>query len=164
MKKKKVLFFCEDNATRSLIAEAVFRHLCEGEWDVYSAGACSKAPHPAMLRALAERGIGTSELVSKTTDELPYHRFDLLVTLSANTTDAQLDGVNSDFKVELPFVDPAGWGGSDEGQSRVFRQVRDQIYGRLSVLCHRVNTAGLASLQPLHTRETNGLAWCSANL
>jgi len=137
--KRKILFYCEDNATRSLIAEAIFRHLAGSTWEVYSAGKRSGGPHPLMLRVLEEAGVQQNELVSKTLDELPCRAFDLVVTLSGEEKDEELAQIKSDFLIHLPFNDPASQVGVVDSV-RAFRQVRDQIFGRLSVLIHRLES------------------------
>ena len=153
MKKPSVLFLCQDNATRSLMAEVIFRHLCGGRWEVHSAGQESGGPHPLTLGALQERGFSSSGLVSKTLDQLPLREYDLLVTLSHEAQRIDLTGIKAKFVIHLPFEDPALANGSQEHRADAFRRVRDQIYGRLSVLAHRLETQ--AQVGPVWTKDLN---------
>ncbi|MDT8447974.1 MAG: arsenate reductase ArsC [bacterium] len=140
MANKKILFLCLENATRSLMAEAIFRHLFGQHWEVFSAGLNSGGPHPLMLSALAERGIQTNALVSKNLSELPRYRFDVVVTLSPGADDLAQELEGNPFVVHLPFDDPAQLGGNHEERADAFRRVRDQIFGRLNVMGHRMET------------------------
>jgi len=135
--KRRILFYCEDNATRSLIAEGIFRKLCQGTWEVYSAGRRSGGPHPLTLQVLEEVQVDSSRLVSKTLDQLPCRHFDLVLTLSEGSETHELGSIQGEVVIHLPFTDPAKNEGSAE-PTRAFQQVRDQIFGRLSVLFHRI--------------------------
>ncbi|OGG99624.1 MAG: hypothetical protein A2600_11955 [Candidatus Lambdaproteobacteria bacterium RIFOXYD1_FULL_56_27] len=155
MKKSKVLFLCQDNATRSLMAEVIFRHLCGDQWEVHSAGQESGGLHPLTLSALQERGFASSGLVSKTLDQLPLREFDLLVTLSHEAQGIDLSEIKTKFVVHLPFENPAAASGSQEQRADAFRRVRDQIYGRLSVLAHRLETQAKAQAAPVPFKDLN---------
>lgn len=122
------------------MAEAIFRHLFGSQWDVASAGRDSGGPHRLMLMALAERGIDGSGLVSKNLKELPRQSFDLVITLSDEAVDLAQELEGQPFLLHLPFADPAQVKGSPEQRSDAFRRVRDQIFGRLNALGHRLET------------------------
>ncbi|WP_375055401.1 hypothetical protein [Zobellella sp. DQSA1] len=52
----KILFLCTHNACRSILAEALCRHLADGRFDVASAGSAPAGRvHPRTLALLSER-------------------------------------------------------------------------------------------------------------
>ena len=72
MKTYNLLFLCTGNSARSILGEAIVNHLCSdgGRFRGYSAGSQPKgAVHPLSLALLAERGIPTDGLRSKSWDE-----------------------------------------------------------------------------------------------
>lgn len=65
-----VLFLCTGNSARSILAEGLLRGLGQGAFHAYSAGRVPKgAVHPCALRLLAEQGLDTQGLRSKSWDE-----------------------------------------------------------------------------------------------
>lgn len=82
-----VLFICNDNAARSLMAEALLNAMDDGRFAAYSAGSDPTPdgqPDPRALAALAEAGLSAAGLRSKSWDEygtLSAPRMVLVVTL-----------------------------------------------------------------------------------
>ena len=65
-----VLFLCTGNSARSILGEAVLNHVGEGRFRAFSAGSYPKGQvHPMALSTLAEAGIPTDGLRSKSWDE-----------------------------------------------------------------------------------------------
>lgn len=63
---RTILFLCTGNSARSIIAEALVNHLGGDRFRAVSAGSHPKGqPHPMALRVLAEEGIPTAGLASK---------------------------------------------------------------------------------------------------
>ena len=64
-----VLFLCTGNSARSIIGEAAMNHLGDPHFRAYSAGSAPKAQvHPLTLEVLADAGIATGGLRSKSWD------------------------------------------------------------------------------------------------
>lgn len=81
MNASKVLFLCTANSARSIIAEGIFRHLAEGDFDVASAGTEPSAPEPKALETLESLGISTENLHSKALTALNLSDFDYVISL-----------------------------------------------------------------------------------
>ena len=65
-----VLFLCTGNSARSILAECLARERSKGSFTAFSAGSFPKgAVHPFALRLLAEQGMSTGGLRSKSWDE-----------------------------------------------------------------------------------------------
>jgi len=65
-----VLFLCTGNSARSILGECLMRELGQGAFGAYSAGSFPKGEvHPLALRLLAEQGMSTAGLRSKSWDE-----------------------------------------------------------------------------------------------
>jgi len=79
--RKRVLFVCEANAARSLMAEAILRYVAGEFFEVQSAGLHPTRPHPLALESLRLAGVPTEGLHSKPLSEVEDGPFDLLITL-----------------------------------------------------------------------------------
>jgi len=83
----RVLFLCNSNAARSLMAEALLRQLDSARFAAYSAGSTPTddgEPDPRTLQALQRAGLPTEGLRSKSWDEFGHAdapHMDLIVTL-----------------------------------------------------------------------------------
>ncbi|WP_308336582.1 arsenate reductase ArsC [Halomonas sp. SpR1] len=79
--KKKVLFLCSANSARSLMGEAILRHLSADQFEVFSAGKEPDRPQALALQALEAHGVNTSGLASKSIEALAEHYFDTVFIL-----------------------------------------------------------------------------------
>lgn len=65
-----VLFLCTGNSARSILAEPLLNHLGKGSFNGFSAGSFPRGEvHPLALRLLAEQGLPTEGLRSKSWNE-----------------------------------------------------------------------------------------------
>ena len=129
--RKRVLFICTSNSSRSQLAEALVNHDLGDRFEAFSAGTDPKPPHPLAIRVLAEIGIDHSSARSKSMDEFVGQAFDFVITLcdSANETcPLFFGGVR---RVHLGFDDPARAEGTEEERLAIFRRVRDEIRSRV---------------------------------
>jgi protein-tyrosine-phosphatase len=65
----RVLFVCTGNSARSILAEALLRHVGGGRFEAFSAGTHPSGVHSLATRVLAEAGIPSDGLRSKSIDE-----------------------------------------------------------------------------------------------
>jgi arsenate reductase (thioredoxin) len=155
-----VLFLCTHNSARSILAEACLNHIGRGRFRAFSAGSQPKAePNPLALRALADAGIPTEGLHSKTWDvfgtpEAPH--MDLVITVCDNAA-----GETCPYWPGQPatahwgYADPSATTGSEEERLAAFRHTLIAIRQRLDLL---VNLP-LAALDRLALQtEVRGMA------
>lgn len=112
MTRKRVLFLCNANSARSLMGEALLRHLAGERFEAFSAGTEPDRPHELALAALQKQGIDTQGLASKPLEAFEGEHFNAVVILCDKAQQACRD-----------------WpGGTDE---RLFWDIRDpRLIGR----------------------------------
>jgi protein-tyrosine-phosphatase len=110
MPKPKVLFICLGNSCRSIMAEALVRHLCGERWAAASAG--------LNLTALAEIGVSTAGLRSQGLEEFDPSEFRLLVNLSRHSLSGRLPPAEAPRVLHRPVPDPYGGSLTDYRRSR----------------------------------------------
>jgi protein-tyrosine-phosphatase len=82
-----VLFLCNHNSARSILAEAVLNHIGGGRFQAFSAGSNpgdNQRPNPLALQVLKSAGISTDGLRSKSWDEFARPQaphMDLVITV-----------------------------------------------------------------------------------
>lgn len=81
MSKRRVLFLCNANSARSLMGEALLRHLADDRFDAFSAGSEPDEPHALTLDVLKKQGVSTEGLRSKSLDEFESESFDFVIIL-----------------------------------------------------------------------------------
>lgn len=117
-----VLFICLGNSCRSIMAEALARHLYPGEVKAASAGI-----HPLgfvteeTFQVLAEMGIATQGLWSKGFEEVNLSEFPLVINLTSYPLDSHLPGDLPGRIINYPVTDPFG------GPLGLYRETRDSI-------------------------------------
>jgi protein-tyrosine-phosphatase len=111
MPKAKVLFICLGNSCRSIMAEAMARHLCGDRWEAASAGISPLGwVAPETLMALDEIGVNTAGLRSKGLKELDLAEYRLIVNLSDHSLPGYLPGAAAARVLQRPVPDPYGCG------------------------------------------------------
>src|SRR5512140_154443 len=102
---KRVLILCTGNSCRSQMAEALWRELSAGQWEVHSAGSHPAGyVHPLAIRAMREIGIDVSGAVSKSVAEFADQGFDCVVTVCDHAREAcpVLPGARQTLHWSLP--------------------------------------------------------------
>jgi arsenate reductase (thioredoxin) len=119
----RILVVCWGNSARSIIGEALFRHLGGDKVAVYSAGIEPKGVNPLTIRVLEEAGISTEGLASKSVNDFLGQRFDYVITVCDDARGAcpVFPGVAESMHWGYP--DPAKVEGTDEERLVAFRSV-----------------------------------------
>ena len=140
LEPRRLLFLCVQNSARSQMAEGIARALCPDEVIVASAGSSPSRVRPEATAALAEIGIDISHHRSKSVERLSGQKFDAVITLCADEICPVWLGQAHRLHWGLP--DPAAV--QDDAGARVaaFREVRDELRRRLSLLLDSGSAAG----------------------
>ncbi len=81
MKPYRVLFLCNANSARSLMAEALLNHIGDERIVAFSAGVKPDRPHELTLEALHHLGIDTEGLASEPLKRYAGEYFDSVIVL-----------------------------------------------------------------------------------
>ncbi|MFH1027533.1 MAG: arsenate reductase ArsC [Pseudomonadota bacterium] len=125
--KKQVLFLCTHNSCRSQMAEALANHYLGDRLEAFSAGTEATRVNPLVILALAELGINSSGLYSKTIDEYSDRTFDHVVTLCGDANEKCPLFFGGVQRSHRGFEDPSRLQGSAKEVLPEFRRVRDEI-------------------------------------
>lgn len=109
--KKSVLFLCTGNSARSLMAEALLRHLAGDRYDVASAGTRPEGVDPRTLEALARFGVASDQLQSKSVDTFVGQTFDYVITLCDKASQECGTFPGAGQQLHWDFEDPKTRGG-----------------------------------------------------
>jgi arsenate reductase len=127
----RVLFVCTGNSARSILAEAMLRHVGRSAFAVRSAGTMPSAVHPLALRVLSNAGIDTTGLRSKSVDEMQAEAFDYVITLCDDARQVCPVFPGADQSLHWGYTDPASVEGSEEERLAAFERVAVQLGERI---------------------------------
>jgi len=123
----RVLFVCDDNSSRSQIAEAWLRHLGGDRFISRSAGMESRHLHPLATRAMQEAGVNIARQRGKALEAVVRERFDVVITLSDSVRGA-VERITGTFHHEHEdFTDPSWLEDEAAGDLDEFHAVRDAL-------------------------------------
>lgn len=128
-----LLFACSENSVRSPMAEALAKRLYGRETYIDSVGVRASDVDGFLVSALDELGIDVHRHHAKTFDDVDPASFDLIVTLSPEAHHRALEFTRGTAaEVEYwPMPDPSAVEGVRDARLVAYRQLRDQILGRL---------------------------------
>ncbi|MBB2496602.1 arsenate reductase ArsC [Aquipseudomonas ullengensis] len=131
----KILFLCTANSCRSILCEALFNHLAPAAMRAYSAGSQPKGSvHPLSLQTLAQAGIATAGLYSKSSDEHAQLHPDLVITVCDKAAgEACPVFFGTAQKAHWGLADPSECQGSAEEITAAFTATLAQIKTRIDV-------------------------------
>lgn len=132
MKKLRILFVCVGNACRSQIAEGFAKHLGADIVEAQSAGMMPMGSVPSQTRkVMLEKNVPIDEQYPKGVEVFRNTEFDLVINMSGIILPKGLKEKERRWTVADPY------GGGDGG----FRQVRDELEGRIRELLEQVREA-----------------------
>ena len=136
-----VLFLCNHNVGRSILAEAVLNHMGGKRFRGFSAGSSplgSQHPHPLALQVLHNAGISTDGLRSKNWDEFAYANaphMDLVITVCDDAAGEVCPcWPGHPATAHWGYPDPSAGEGTQEHQLEAFRQTLHALHLRLELL------------------------------
>jgi arsenate reductase len=144
MRQPAVLFVCTGNSVRSQMAEGLLRKYAGDHFDVYSAGLEPKGVNPLAIEAMKETGVDIANQRSKSvTEYLGKVAINHAVFVCSNAEERcprLWPGVTQ--RLFWPFDDPAAAEGTHEEKLAIFREVRDEIEGKILGWLSEMRAAG----------------------
>jgi arsenate reductase len=137
----KIIFLCTANSCRSQMAEAWARSVFPEDWTVASAGLITYPITEATRRTMAEVGLDMEGQHTQSIDQYDLNDFDLVVTLSGQSTKFLPRLQNPESHRAHPMSDPMSASGSEEEVRQAFAVGRDRI-GELVKNLVTENTTG----------------------
>jgi len=135
LKPRGMLFLCVANSARSQMAEGIARSMAPSEIKVWSAGSKPSQVRPEAITVLNEVDIDISSHRSKAVSEIDASQVDTVVTLCGEEECPVFLGKARRLHWGLP--DPAAITEGQEARLQAFRETRDELRRRLSVLFHQ---------------------------
>jgi arsenate reductase (thioredoxin) len=129
--KKRVLFLCTANSSRSQIAEGLVTHFMGDRIDAYSAGTEATYVNPNAIEVMREIGIDISKQQSKNLSVFDEQTFDYVITLCGSANETCPLYIGGTKKTHIGCDDPAKAQGTKEEILCEFRRVRDEIKEKL---------------------------------
>lgn len=125
--KKRVLFICSGNSSRSQIAEGLLRHLVGNNFEAYSAGLEPRGMNPLAVKVMEEIGIDISSQRSKSLNEYTGQKFDYVITLCEEARESCPYFPGKGEIIHWDLENPAAVKGTEEERLTAFRIVRNRI-------------------------------------
>jgi ArsR family transcriptional regulator len=119
------------------MAEALLREMAGDNFEVASAGTNPGSPHPLAIRVLADAGIPTEGLSSKSVSQVTPEHWDYVITLCDKAARECRPSFESSQKIAWDCADPVPDNHYD-AFSRTLRELRERI--SLFVLVHQKQT------------------------
>lgn len=146
----KLLFICTHNRCRSILCEAITRHLADqcGKGDTIAVASAGSQPagevHPRTLEALARHGISTDGLRSQSWDDFADFHPDAAITVCDSAAGESCPlWMGGSQKVHWGLSDPSKETGSDDAIRAAFDRTIAAIQARVSALLD-LDTSGLS--------------------
>jgi arsenate reductase len=149
-----VLFLCTGNSARSILGEAVLNHLGADRFRGYSAGSHPKGQvNPMTLQVLADAGIPTADLRSKSWDEFAVPdapKMDFVFTVCDNAAgEACPLWPGHPMTAHWGIEDPAAATGNEFARKAAFedalRYTRNRVTAFISIPLARIDGMSLQS-------------------
>lgn len=146
----RILVVCWGNSARSILAEALLRHLGGDRVEAHSAGIEAHGVHPLTLQVLRDAGLPTAGLRSKLVDEFLGQQFDYVITVCDDARAACPVFPGAAESLHWGYPDPAKAEGTDADRlaafERVFTQLGERIHQFLPIAERFTATRGPVEL------------------
>lgn len=125
--KKRILFLCTHNSSRSQMAEAIINSLYSDRYQAYSAGTQPSTVNPFTVKVMSEIDIDLSSHRSKDVKEFKGWSFNFVVTV-CNQAQVSCPFFSGAVRfIHQGFTDPSIAVGSYDDKIKIFRRVREEI-------------------------------------
>lgn len=137
---RRVLFLCLRNAARSLMAEAIARHIAPQALDAISAGLePGGAPPELAFQVLAERGVSTHDLQQRAYDVVEGTTFDYVIAVCDHVHERiDRQRLQAGEYLHWSLVDPADLTDDPAEQLAETRRLYDRLVARIAVFVQRL--------------------------
>jgi len=125
--KKKILFICTHNSSRSQMAEGFMKYQYGEQFETYSAGTKPTTVNPYAIKAMSEIGIDISKHQSKRVNKFKGIEFDYVVTVCDQAKENCPFFPDAKLFIHKSFEDPSSLEGTEEEIMENFRKVREKI-------------------------------------
>jgi arsenate reductase len=130
--KKRVLFLCTANSSRSQMAEGMANNLWGDQIEAFSAGTKASFVNPMAIEVMKEIGFDISAHRSKNLSEFDGQNFDYVITLCGDANETCPLYIGGTKKTHIGFNDPAKATGTRDEIMSDFRRVREEIKEKLT--------------------------------
>ena len=131
----RVLFLCTSNSARSQMAEALTRHLSQGQSRVFSAGSQpAEHIHPEATRVIARFGADMRKYVPKSAELFQGQTFDRVVILCDQEHETCPIFSGSAKVITWNMPDPVKAEGTKAELSRAFQHLAMELNTRIRLL------------------------------
>ncbi|MEZ5569125.1 MAG: arsenate reductase ArsC [Halioglobus sp.] len=132
----KVLYICTHNRCRSILAEAITRHVGDGVLIARSGGSNpAQAVHPLTLQYLESACIDTSGLVSESWDAHAAFRPDVVITVCDRAAgEACPAWFGEAMRLHWGLPDPSAGRMDDAARAQAFESVMHTLTGKIERL------------------------------
>ena len=113
------------------MAEGLFRHEAGEGFEVFSAGTNPTQVRPEAIAVMNEVGIDISDQRSKSVDEFVGQKFDYVITVCDHARELCPVFPGETKHLHWSIDDPAEVQGSDEERKMAFREISDELHGRI---------------------------------
>ena len=136
IRPQSILFACSENAVRSVMAEAMAKHLVGRSVYVQSAGVRPGQHDPFVDVVMDEVGLDTAHHRPRRFEDLEDDNFDLIVTLSPEAHHRALEytRVRAVDVSYWPTADPTAAEGSRDSVLDAYRATREGLSRRIEAL------------------------------
>ena len=133
MDRKRVLFLCTGNTSRSQMAEAILRERAGDRFEAHSAGVRPSSIRPETLQVLLEAGIPIDGLWSKGVDDFLGTVFLHYLITVCDEAEEKCPRVwpQGGTRLFWPVADPGCVTGSEDDVLKAYRRARDEISVRI---------------------------------
>jgi ArsR family transcriptional regulator, arsenate/arsenite/antimonite-responsive transcriptional repressor / arsenate reductase (thioredoxin) len=134
-KSVRILFLCVNNSARSQMAEALTRHLSQGQVEVYSAGSQPATQiHSEAVRAISRLGANMSQHVPKSLDLFREQTFDRVIILCEQEQEHCPTFPDTSPVLTWNTPDPLRTEGTELERARAFDRLAIELNTRIRLL------------------------------